>query len=75
MMVMTLSKADSQETAPSQNNNPENSPNSEEFTSSSTQRDVRARKVVHRRLREHGVVFQLRFAQWRAVTSDQHKLG
>ena len=30
---------------------------------------------MNRSLGQHGVVLQLRFPQWGAVTSDQHKLG
>ena len=52
------------------NNDLANAPNSEEFTGSGTKSDVCARKVVYRRLREHGIVFQLGFAQGGGITSE-----
>ena len=50
-------------------------PNTEELSSSGTQRNVRARKVVHGRLREHSVVFNLGLAQRGRVPGDEDELG
>ena len=50
-------------------------PNTEELSSSGTQRNVRARKVVHGRLREHSVVLDLGLAQRGRVTGDKDELG
>ena len=52
-----------------------NSPNTEKFPGSGSQGHICTSKVVNRGLGQHRVVLQLRFPQWRAVSSDQHKLG
>ena len=51
-----------------------NSPNTEKLPGSGPQGHICTSKVMNGGLGQHGVVFQLRFPQWRAVTSDQHKL-
>ena len=50
-------------------------PNTEQLSCRSAEGDVGAGEVVHGRLGEHGIVLELRLAQWGAVTRDQHKLG
>jgi hypothetical protein len=51
------------------------SPDTEKLSSGSAKCNIRAREVVHGRLRQHSIVFELRLAQWWAVTSNQNELG
>jgi len=50
-------------------------PDSEKLASSGTKRDISAGEVMHRRFREHGIVFQLRFAEWWTVASNENEFG
>ena len=50
-------------------------PDTEQLASSSAERNVGARKVVHGGLGEHGVVLQLGLAERGAVASDEDQLG
>ena len=65
----------------SQPKNPKNKgihihvPNTEKFSSSRTKGNIRAVKMMYRSLGQHGVIFELGFAQGWAVTSDQDQLG
>ena len=50
------------------------SPNAEELSGGGAERDVGTREVVNGSLREHGVVLDLRLAEWWAVTGDEDEL-
>ena len=50
-------------------------PNTEEFSSSSTKTDIVSSKVMDASLGEHGIILELRFTQRRAVASNQHQFG
>lgn len=52
-----------------------NVPDTEQFTSSRSESNVGARKVVDGGFGKHGVVLEFGLAQRGAVTSDQDKLG
>ena len=52
-----------------------NAPDTEQLASSSAERDVGARKVVHGGLGEHGVVLKLGLAERGAVAGNEDKLG
>ena len=50
-------------------------PDTEQLASSSAERNVGARKVVHSGLGEHGIILQLRLPKRRAVASNEDELG
>ena len=52
-----------------------NAPDTEQLASSSAERNVGARKVVHGGLGEHGIVLKLGLAERGAVAGNKHKLG
>jgi len=49
--------------------------NTEELPRSSSKSYISPRKVVYCRLGQHGVVLNLRLAQWGAVAGDKDQLG